>query len=984
MPLFKKVNVDTGSMLETHRRSLRRCRLNFLKDLDVSQVMEYMAPDDGFRQEQRDTILACTTREQRVATFLDHLESRGERAFGLFVEALKARYKHLYAYIEETIQTIDDWDNSLHSEKASISGIALRRMLQKRRMELAAQNSEESENVTDKISGDLQDSNSSNYINCYSITAKGHLQKDKWILHIDDCKPYSLQRNEKSYMAVVCANLICRRIDWTAVKLQPGFKRPPNDQIPAYVFEKESSYVFPSMSRQTSHDVGDSLMTGHKRREKTDPGNKCDMHGCIPTASFRLRSSVPPPPVPPKPDNLPMWGSAGGPPLPKPRKASDSVNVAPPPRTTSKILLPNGQVKPSMTKSKPCIRMQQSQSAHSALATRTQFSVIPSMSEQMGGKTSISKSSSLTERSLVEMDSEDEDRVSLDYNVSIASTLEPEDEARDAEDGKDDHETTNAEEGDSSLITIINGSSSNQGHLDINKNRTKSSTEEQMLEDCAEQVEAERQEGPVHEQLTEDQQTSEMQTQEEPINKDQVQVWEQEQADEQADKKLQTEQTSDVLCSLVTDNQGSAEEESKEEVKYDLPPREDFEDDGSQQIENDSDTPTASDRSVRLPKPSVDQPAFADDEFSSDNSYYEEIEQFFVDCPSPSVQSCATYLDPYTSSLRKRASNRSAHHFVLDEFRKSGRKFLCRNSLLLIETDSCCLDLKSVSDYLNIVSNGEPQQEQDSSDVFKGTTLGFDKEGCAFYIPSQFLKKYGEPEGEPWFYPTSMTSRQASLFLSSMRQEGCFVVYCSDDGVSNVAYNLSVCLTSGDVVHYHILENIHGDFGIEGHDHTFMTVSELVEYFRRNKSSLATRLRRPLSCAKQPITPGYHYDIRYELNRNDLSLTGNIIGQGNFGVVCSGLYRNISVAVKVLQKSDNLTASDEDDFIEEAIAMMELRHDHIVRFVGISCKLRPYFLVTEYMQKGNLKDCLRNGVIQTDNIDLLFDVCIQVCKVTIF
>ena len=983
MPLFKKVSVDTCSMLETHRRSLRRCRRIFLKDLDVLQVMEYMAPDEGFRQEQRDTILACPTREQRVATFLDHLESRGERAFGLFEEALKARYKHLYTYMEETIQTIDEWDNIQHSEKACISGIALRRMLQKRRVESAAQNNEESETVTDKISSDLQNSVSSSHINCYSITAKGHLQKDKWILHIDDCKPYSVQRNEKSYMAVVCANVVCRRIDWTAVKLQPGLKRPPNDQIPAYVYEKESSYVFPSMSRQTSHDVGESVMAGQRRREKTDPGNKCDVHGCIPTTSFRLRSTMPPPPVPPKPDNLPMWGLAGSPPLPKPRKAaSDDLNVAPPPRTTSRILLTNGQVKPPMPKSKPCTRMQQSQSAPSALTTRTQLPVIHSLSsEQTGGNTRISKSASLYERNFVEMDSEDEDRVSLNYNVSVASTLEPDDEAGDPDDVEDDRYTATIEEGDSLSVESINGSSLSHDRLDINKNRTKSSTEEQLMEGCIEQVQEER---PVYGQLPEEWQVSEMQTQEEPIDKGQVNVWEQEQTDEEGDKKPQTEETCEVVFSLFTGNKGSAEEESKEEVKYDLPPREGFEDDGSPQIEHDSDTPNANDKRVRLPKPSVDQPAFADDEFSSDNSYYEEIEQFFVDGPSDSVQSCTTYLDPYTSSLRKRVSNRSAHHSALDEFRKSGRKILCRNSLLLVETDSYCLDLKSVSDYMNIVGNGEPQQEQDSSDVFKGTTLGFDKEGCAFYVPSHFLKKYGEPEGEPWFYPTSMTSRQASLFLSSMRQEGCFVVYCPDDGVSNVAYNLSVCLANGDVVHYHILENVHGDFGIEGHDHTFMTVSELVEYFRRNKSSLATRLRRPLSCAKQPITPGSHYDIRYELNRSDLSLTGNIIGQGNFGVVCSGLYRNLSVAVKVLQKSDNLTPADEDEFIEEAIAMMELRHDHIVRFVGISCKLRPYFLVTEYMQKGNLKECLRNGVVQTDNIDLLFDVCIQVCNATMF
>ena len=66
---------------------------------------------------------------------------------------------------------------------------------------------------------------------------------------------------------------------------------------------------------------------------------------------------------------------------------------------------------------------------------------------------------------------------------------------------------------------------------------------------------------------------------------------------------------------------------------------------------------------------------------------------------------------------------------------------------------------------------------------------------------------------------------------------------------------------------------------IDGHDRSFLSVADLVDYFRRNKSRLAARLRRPLKDARQPITPGRQYDVKYELKRKSLSLTGRIIGR---------------------------------------------------------------------------------------------------------
>jgi len=79
----------------------------------------------------------------------------------------------------------------------------------------------------------------------------------------------------------------------------------------------------------------------------------------------------------------------------------------------------------------------------------------------------------------------------------------------------------------------------------------------------------------------------------------------------------------------------------------------------------------------------------------------------------------------------------------------------------------------------------------------------------------------------------------------------------------------------------------------------------------------------------------------------------------------------------VLHRAD-LSASDEDDFIEEAKSLMSLSHEQVLEIVGVIGSSKPLFIVTEFAARGSLKDCLRNGVLPKDNLDTLFDVCIQV------
>ena len=58
--------------------------------------------------------------------------------------------------------------------------------------------------------------------------------------------------------------------------------------------------------------------------------------------------------------------------------------------------------------------------------------------------------------------------------------------------------------------------------------------------------------------------------------------------------------------------------------------------------------------------------------------------------------------------------------------------------------------------------------------------------------------------------------------------------------------------------------------------------------------------------------------------------------QGDYGVVCFGYYHKVEVAIKVLQKNDT-TIPEDDDFMNEAFMLAQLKHEHIVGFLGL-CK----------------------------------------------
>ena len=116
---------------------------------------------------------------------------------------------------------------------------------------------------------------------------------------------------------------------------------------------------------------------------------------------------------------------------------------------------------------------------------------------------------------------------------------------------------------------------------------------------------------------------------------------------------------------------------------------------------------------------------------------------------------------------------------------------------------------------------------------------------------------------------------------------------------------------------------------------------------------ISTRVASPSSSRDLRTLPGLN------LIRIDEVTIEAKIGQGGFGMVYRGTYQGQAVAIKKLFREE-MEASDVDTFEGEVELMTQLNHPKIVKFLGASLDPPEIFLVTEFMNRGNLTQVLRN------------------------
>ena len=355
-----------------------------------------------------------------------------------------------------------------------------------------------------------------------------------------------------------------------------------------------------------------------------------------------------------------------------------------------------------------------------------------------------------------------------------------------------------------------------------------------------------------------------------------------------------------------------------------------------------------------------------------DASYYEDIDHLHAANSDSFSQS--HYLDP-----RIEFSKNSFTFFSED----SNQKYVSSGSLfitdgILVATEESCKDIESdMKDGVDFEKN---------LIFFINTVIGYDKDGNPYYLPSINLKKYGDPSDEPWYYPFPLKLNEASVFLKKEAQKGCFIVYKVQEETympEGCAYFLSVYSDVKEVLHYPIVENVRGDLMIENDDKSFLSICELVQFYRRNRHGLKTKLERCLKDSKLPITARFSYPSNMELPRKSINLSRKILCEGKFGPLCYGtLFSQQKVLVRLFQKE--VTTEKEDSFLNEALVLTELTHKNIIKLVGICCLNRPYYIVMESFGNGTLKDLLKLGFLHLDRKEIYYDICLQMTAAMVY
>ncbi|KAH3746169.1 tyrosine protein kinase [Pelomyxa schiedti] len=109
-----------------------------------------------------------------------------------------------------------------------------------------------------------------------------------------------------------------------------------------------------------------------------------------------------------------------------------------------------------------------------------------------------------------------------------------------------------------------------------------------------------------------------------------------------------------------------------------------------------------------------------------------------------------------------------------------------------------------------------------------------------------------------------------------------------------------------------------------------------------------------------------------QLDYTDL-LFEDKIGEGSFAAVWRGSWRHTPVAIKLL-KDQNPTETTFAEFRREIKLLTQLRHTHVVNFIGAVTIPRKLCIITEYMALGNLSSVLKK------NKDLAWIIKLKIAK----
>ncbi|XP_039287602.1 tyrosine-protein kinase Abl isoform X2 [Nilaparvata lugens] len=240
------------------------------------------------------------------------------------------------------------------------------------------------------------------------------------------------------------------------------------------------------------------------------------------------------------------------------------------------------------------------------------------------------------------------------------------------------------------------------------------------------------------------------------------------------------------------------------------------------------------------------------------------------------------------------------------------------------------------------------------------------------WVPSNYVTPVNSLEKHSWYH--GPISRNAAEYLLSSGINGSFLVRESESSPGQRSISLRY---EGRVYHYRINEDSDGKVYVTS-ESKFNTLAELVHHHSMHSDGLITQLLYPAPKHNKPTVFALSPEPdEWEINRTDIVMRHKL-GGGQYGDVYEAVWKryNMTVAVKTL-KEDTMALK---DFLEEAAIMKEMKHPNLVQLLGVCTREPPFYIITEFMSKGNLLDYLRHGNKELINAVVLMYMATQIAS----
>ncbi|KAG7313135.1 hypothetical protein JYU34_000224 [Plutella xylostella] len=222
--------------------------------------------------------------------------------------------------------------------------------------------------------------------------------------------------------------------------------------------------------------------------------------------------------------------------------------------------------------------------------------------------------------------------------------------------------------------------------------------------------------------------------------------------------------------------------------------------------------------------------------------------------------------------------------------------------------------------------------------------------GGVGWVPSNYVTPVNSLEKHSWYH--GPIARNAAEYLLSSGINGSFLVRESESSPGQRSISLRY---EGRVYHYRINEDSDGKVFVTS-EAMFCSLAELVHHHSVAGDGLVTQLLYPAPKRDKPSVFPLAPPDHWEIDRTDIVMKHRL-GGGQYGDVYEAAWKrgNLTVAVKTL-KDDTMALK---DFLEEAGIMKEMRHPNLVQLLGVCTREPPFYIITEFMSRGNLLEYLR-------------------------